>query len=171
MYDPTIFDNLKVALENQLYDLDTLDEQIEIRNRRDVMDFAVLSRELALRFVLRSHSEVEAEVILRTGIRDLAGEIMEDPNTNPACSLVLRFYKKIAFPSHQCTKIEQALQEIWEEEIEITQKLSYVFGDEEAGLLNVIEVSFIPRLTEENMPDIANFLEHVLETLPIVMDI
>lgn len=165
MYDPTIFDNLKVALENQLYDLDTLEEQIEIRNRRDVMDFAVLSREFALRFVLRSSPDIETEVILRASVRDLAGEIMEDPDTNPACSLALQFHKKIAIPSHQCPKIEQALQKIWEEEIVITQTLSYVFGAEEAGMLNIIEVAFIHRLTEENMTDLSSFLNHVLETL------
>ncbi|MBE1554672.1 hypothetical protein [Sporosarcina limicola] len=41
MYDPTIFENLKVAFENQVYDLDNLDQKITITNRIDRMDFAI----------------------------------------------------------------------------------------------------------------------------------
>ncbi|MNC74438.1 hypothetical protein D3C75_1257940 [compost metagenome] len=42
MFDPTIYDNLKVAFENYLYDLDNLDENIHypsqgsIRNGKHV---------------------------------------------------------------------------------------------------------------------------------------
>ena len=33
MYDPTVFENLKVAFENQVYDLDTIEREIRIINR------------------------------------------------------------------------------------------------------------------------------------------
>lgn len=168
MYDPTIFDNLKVAFENRIYDLDTVEEQIDIRNRRDVMDFALMSREFSLRFVLRSQPAVEVEVILRAGVQDLAGEIMDDPASDPASSLLINFYKQMAVPTRQCPKIEHVMQEIWEEEIELTQTLSYVFGAGEPGLQNTIGVVFIPRLTEENMKDINPFLDHVLEALSML---
>ena len=44
MFDPTVFDNLKVAVENEFYDLDNLDRIIDITNRRDLLDMAVMSR-------------------------------------------------------------------------------------------------------------------------------
>ncbi|MBD7908575.1 hypothetical protein [Sporosarcina gallistercoris] len=168
MYDPTIFDNLKVALENQLYDLDTLEEQIEIRNRRDVMDFAVLSREFALRFVLRKHPEIEVEVMLRASVHDLAGEIMEEPNANPACSLSLCFQKNVVDPKVECTGIEKVMASIWEQDIELKQTIRYVYGEENPELLNDIEAKFKPRLTEDNMTELSLFLEHVLDTLHVL---
>ncbi len=45
MYDPTIYDNLKVAFENHIYDLDNLEHKITIMNRMDRMDYAVLARD------------------------------------------------------------------------------------------------------------------------------
>lgn len=168
MYDPTIFDNLKVALENQLYDLDNLDEHIDIKNRRDVMDFAVLSREFALRFALRNHPEIEAEVILRASVRDLAGEILEDPNANAACSLSLCFQKSIQRPDIECAEIEQVMASIWEQDIELTQTIRYVYGEENPKRMNCIEAAFKPRLTEENMTELSMFLEHVFDTMHVL---
>ena len=45
MYDPTIYDNLKVAFENHVYDLDNLDHKINITNRVDRMDFSILKKD------------------------------------------------------------------------------------------------------------------------------
>ncbi|MFJ5770780.1 hypothetical protein [Psychrobacillus sp. NPDC093180] len=83
MYDPTIFENLKVAFENHVYDLDNIDH----------------------------------------------------PN------------------------------EIWEDEIELTQTLSYVYKEEASDYLDTIEIEFISKINEDNMGEIADFLDHVLETL------
>ena len=35
MYDPTVFENLKVAFENLLYDMDNIERKINITNRTD----------------------------------------------------------------------------------------------------------------------------------------
>ena len=165
LYDPTVFDNLKVALENQLYDLDTIEERIHIRGRRDVMDFAVMSREFALQFVLRELPETQAELVLLTSVQDLAGEIMEDSTVEPACSLRLQFIKKMKDSSAECRKIEEALESIWEMDIQVTQTIHYVYGAPDEDSRNTIDVEFRPRLTEENMNELPLFLEHVLETL------
>ena len=36
MFDPTIFENLKVGIENAVYDLDNLDEIIRVTDRKDL---------------------------------------------------------------------------------------------------------------------------------------
>ena len=54
MFDPTVYDNLKVAFENYLYDLDNLDESIHITHRKDQLEMASMSREFILQFSLRS---------------------------------------------------------------------------------------------------------------------
>ena len=63
MYDPTIFDNLKVAFENQVYDLDNLENEITITNRIDRMDFAVMGREFTIEFTLVDLPDVTVEIV------------------------------------------------------------------------------------------------------------
>lgn len=165
MYDPTIFENLKVAFENHVYDLDNIEHQIHITNRSDRMDFSVLAREFAIQFILVAKQEVTAEIVLKASLEDLAGEILETPGKQLGCSLVLRFYKQVQHVELQCSKIEQALNEIWEDEIELTQTLSYAYKEEASDYLNKIEIEFLHKINEENMGEIENFLDHVLDTL------
>ncbi|MER2089385.1 MAG: hypothetical protein ABS920_06575 [Sporosarcina sp.] len=168
MYDPTIFENLKVAFENHVYDLDNVDQKITIMNRVDRMDFSVLARVFAIQFTLVDQPEVTAEIILGASVKDLAGEILELPAKNLGCSLLLRFNKHVQNVAIQCKQIEQALNAIWETEIQVTQTLSFVFEQEASSYLNSIEVEFKAKMNEEHMGDIAEFLEHVLKTLEVL---
>jgi hypothetical protein len=168
MYDPTIFENLKVAFENQIYDLDNLERKITITNRVDRMDFSILARDFALQFKLAYQSDVTAEIVLQASLEDLAGEILEKPVQNLGCSLMLRFYKHIQNVTLQCEEIELALNAIWEDEIQLTQTLSFEYPQETPSHLNMIEVKFNQKINEEHVHDIADFLEHVLESLEVL---
>ncbi|GIN71870.1 hypothetical protein J14TS2_23450 [Bacillus sp. J14TS2] len=165
MFDPTVFENLKVSFENHLYDLDNIDQKILIQNRKDQMDFATLSRCLSLEFILADQPEVIAELRLESLLEDLAGEILEMPEAQPGCTLLLRFTKPVSEPREQCRQIEEALYSIWEDEIELTQTISFVYGQDSQFFTNRIAVRFKPKLTEEHMGDIKNFLTYVLESL------
>ncbi|WJY27600.1 MULTISPECIES: hypothetical protein [Sporosarcina] len=168
MYDPTIFDNLKVALENQLYDYETIENLIIIEDRKDTMDFAKLAREFGLAFTLAGKPEVKSEVILRAGVQDLAGEIMELPNAQPACTLALRFIVACEDPGSECPAVAQVLNSIWEGEITLSQTISYTYGEQGSSLLNTIDAVFEKRLTEENMNELPVFLQHVMDTLHVL---
>lgn len=171
MYDPTIFENLKVAFENHVYDLDNLDRKIQIMNRMDSMDLSVLSREFAIEFTLVDKRAVTAEVVLKASLEDLAGEILETPGKQLGCSLLLRFSKHVQDVNLQCSNIKQALRDIWENEIEIKQTLSFVHEQDTSSYLNTIEVEFIHKITEEHMGEIEDFLNHVLKTLEVLREI
>ncbi|MFD1708424.1 hypothetical protein ACFSCZ_17190 [Siminovitchia sediminis] len=171
MFDPTHFENLKVAFENHLYDLDNLDGRITIVHRSDRTDYAVLSRELSVFFQLAGQPDVTAEVMLAASLEDLAGEILEFSSAVHGCSLILRFYKRVVDPSIQCPQIEQALGRIWEADVHVKQKLSFVYGEEAEGYMNKIELQFKTKISEDNMGEIAPFLEHVLHTLDVLIDI
>ncbi|TQR21423.1 hypothetical protein [Psychrobacillus vulpis] len=168
MYDPTIFENLKVAFENHVYDLDNLDGKIKIMNRVDRMDFSILAREFALQFALVDQQDVTVEIVLNASLEELAGEILEMPEKNLGCSLLLRFHKHVQNVSLQCQMIESALNDIWEDEIQLTQTLSFVYEQEAQNYLDTIEVKFINKINEDHMSDITNFLDHVLETLEVL---
>lgn len=171
MYDPTIFENLKVAIENQVYDLDNLERIIDITNRDDRMDFSVMARDFAIEFTLVDHDNVTAEIVLKASLEDLAAEILEKPDANPGCFLILRFYKQVQNVTEQCKNIEQALNGIWEEDVYITQTLSFVYGHESSSYMNMIEVVFNHKINEDHISEIPEFLDHVLETLVVLNDI
>ncbi len=168
LYDPTVFENLKVAFENQLYDLDTIEREIRIINRSDQMDFAILARKFALQFTLFDIEDVSAEIILEAALQDLANEIMEMPGGNPGCSLTLCFQKHVKQESEQCPQIEEALSDIWENEVLVTQTLSFLYGEERTGFSNNVEVKFRTKINEENMREIPDFLHSVLMALRVL---
>ena len=170
MYDPTIFENLKVAIENQVYDLDNLERKIDITNRVDRMDFATMARDFGIQFSLVDQQDITAEIVLKASIEDLAAEMLEKPGKNPGCSLYIRFNKRVENIT-ECKKIEQTLSEIWESDVELTQTLSFVFEQETSIYLDEIEVAFNHKINEQHMGDIEDFLDYVLETLEVLNDI
>lgn len=171
MYDPTEFDNLKVAFENHLYDLDNLDRKITIVNRIDQMDFAVLARKFAIQFELRGQRDLSAEIILEASLQELADEILEAPDGNPGCLVALRITKPINTIDDQCREVKEAVLAIWEEDVRLKQTVSCVYGQELKGYLDVIDVRFKQKINEENMGELEEFVDHVLVTLQVLSEI
>jgi hypothetical protein len=171
MFDPTVFDNLKVAFENQLYDLDNLAGQMRIINRVDRLDLSVLSREFALRLKLADHGSVHAEIRLEASLKDLATEILEMPGDTPGCALGLRFYLDVEDVTGQCQRIQQILQDIWQPESPPVQTLSFVFGEDRVIYMDTVELKFHRQINEEQMADIPELIEHVLHTLAALEEV
>ncbi|QUG43150.1 hypothetical protein KD050_07925 [Psychrobacillus sp. INOP01] len=168
MYDPTIFENLKVAFENHVYDLDNIERKIDIKNRVDQMDLSIIARTFRIEFALAEQSNITAEIMIEASLEDLAGEILELARKNVGCELSLNFIKAIQNADIQCEEIEQAVEAIWEDDIQLTQTLSFVYGKELSSYLNNIKVKFTQKINEDQIADIEVFLEHVLETLRIL---
>ncbi|WP_018754538.1 hypothetical protein [Paenibacillus terrigena] len=165
MFDPTVFENLKVAIENQVYDLDNLDEIIRVTDRVDRLELSVMAREFALQFVLIDHPDITAEIRLDTSLKDLAAEILEMPGETPACTLRIRFYMKIENPDSQCERIAEVVRKIWEPELPAVQTLSFEYGQNRPIYQNTVELRFNRRINEDQMEDIPNLLDHMLQTL------
>lgn len=191
MFDPIVFENIKVALENQLYDLDNLDERISIIDRKDSLNMAVMSREWSLRFVLRNAEQdvsenelsfVNAELVLQSDVSDISDEILERPISRPACQLVVRFYCIVENPIEDCPIIEHIIDEHWERGTVPTQQLSQYYGqatqeDESSTLIwrpfffyNKIELSLNRRIGEEQMNDFEQLIECVIQTVETLED-
>ncbi len=168
MYDPTIFENLRIAFENQIYDLDNIEKKITIINRVDCMDFAVLSRKFAIQFTLVNQPEVTAEIVLQASVKELAGEILEVSGENLGSTLSVRFTKTVQNVAIECQQIEQALNAIWETDIHISQTLSFEHGQQASGYLNSIDMTFKSKIHEKHMADIADLLDHVLGSLKVL---
>lgn len=165
MFDPTVFDNLKVAIENAVYDLDNLDSRIEITQRIDRLEMSVMSREFGIQFRLREHPGVTAEVRLKADLSNLAAEILEMEDQIPGCRLLLRFEMEIHEIETQCSRIEDILAQIWKPDLRPVQTLSLIYGEKASTYHNRVELRFSRQINEDQMQDIPELLEHILLTL------
>ena len=175
MFDPTVFDNLKVAFENDLYDLDNLDRRIAISDRKDTIEMSVMEREFRLQFHLVDRPEVSAEVSIHASLKDLAAEILEQPDCEPGCSLTIRFYMMISDEQEQCRRIDAVLREIWEPAAALRQTLSHTYVAENESKLaewrNVMELNFSRHINEEQMGDIPELVQYMLESLEKLVEV
>ncbi len=165
LFDPTIIDNLKVALENEVYDLDNLTGQVRVTNRIDRLDLAVMAREFAIRLALRDRPDIAAEIRLEASLRDLAAELLELPGETPACTLSIRFELAVEDADLQCPRLDEILRDIWQPEQPPVQTLSYVYGQAHAIYRCSAELRFARRIDEDQMGDIPDLVDHVLRTL------
>ncbi|MDV2685741.1 hypothetical protein RYX56_15350 [Alkalihalophilus lindianensis] len=167
MYDPTIFENLKVAIENHIYDLDNLDQIIQIHNRVDRLEMAVMAREFALRFSLRERSKLQVEINLVASVKDLAAEILESDDQTIGCELKVKFFLEVEDVDRQCREIEETLTEIWKPELEqsIKQKLEFYYQEQGSSYHNTVIITFPTKINEEQMEQLPEFIDHVLVSL------
>lgn len=165
MFDPTVFENLKVAFENELYDLDNLNQRILVSGRKDTVELSVLEREFKLKFHLVEQPHISAEVKLHASLHSLAAEILEQEGANPGCSLSIYFYVTVLDEQTACGRIETILREIWDPAVILRQTLSYIYGTQAAGWSNVVELEFIRQINEEQMGDIPELVQSMLESL------
>jgi hypothetical protein len=164
LFHPTVFENIKVAFENQIYDLDNLDEEVVVTDRADLLDLALMSREFRLAFRLKDSDKVTAEVVLKSSIKDLGDEILEIAGAVPGCTLLLRFYMDIGNGAEQCEDIYNTLFAIWGPDIQQVQTLSFVYNQEREVYHNTIELVFKRQINEDQMEDIPELLRHMLQS-------
>lgn len=181
MFDPTVYENLKVVLEGAVYDLD-LAGSILVTDRQDWVNLATMSRTYRIAFRLAdaadesdplasaepSEAPLTAEAVLSTELSDLAGEILELPDAAPGCSLEISFRMELApgaDPARLCPDIEAALKRIWGERFEIRQTLSYEFGSAHMPSENRIQVLFGRRFGEDVAEDLPRLVDHAVLSL------
>jgi hypothetical protein len=165
LFDPTIYENLKVVIEGVIYDLD-LGKRINITNRIDRIELALMSRYYALQFELLDHSSVSAEISISAYVSDFASEILEQEDLERGCKLEIHFQTPIDDVILDCNTIHRKLQDIWGTEHEIDQKISYRFNQlEPPKYQNEITIHFQQKMTENHIDDIHRLIEHVLQTL------
>lgn len=163
MFDPTVFDNLKVVLEGAIYELD-LKGKIEIVDRSDLVDLAKMSRAYS---VTLAKDEVEGLVELTTDVESWSGEIMES-GINFPCQLFLQFFLKIEDIDHSCSGIRFRLSQIWRPyKPKIEQQIGFIYGNHNNQSLfhNQINIYFNDSIDESFITDIPHFIGLILETL------
>ncbi|SEO47814.1 hypothetical protein SAMN05518847_10830 [Paenibacillus sp. OV219] len=165
MFDPTVFDNLKVAIENQVYDLDTIAGQVLVTHRIDRMELAVMARIFAIQFTLVNGAGITAEIRLEASLKDIAAEVLEQSGEKPGCTLRLRFYMPVQDANETCKAIEQQLEALWQPELPPTQTVSFGYGEQPVIYNNEIELHFNRKINEDQMEDLPELIDHMLQSL------
>jgi hypothetical protein len=170
LFDPTIYDNIKVVLEGAVYDWD-LAGRIAIIDRSDRVDLAVLARSYSVRFTERDRDGVvSAEMELHAGTADLASEIMEIETMKPGCNLTVRFFSRVK-DEEACRAIRTILEELWGTEYRITQTLSYVYDEPSRDYRNETAIDFGRKFGEEVIEDIPRLIENIMQSLSQLNDL
>jgi hypothetical protein len=169
MVHPTVFENLKVAFENYIYDLDNHGEGITVTHREDLLDLAVMSRRLELQFALIDQPDITARVRLEASVEDLAVEIMEQTEDLLLCQLQLRFGLNRPASEQGCEQhIFRLLREIWGNEVKLELTAIGSYDPDQNALTSkqlVADVRFDRKIGEAQIEDIPELVSHMIQTL------
>ncbi|WP_209122168.1 hypothetical protein [Alkalihalobacillus sp. BA299] len=171
MFDPTIYENLKVVLEGAIYDLDFANEIIVI-DRADLVDLAKMAREFKMQFqtcTTNSNYPI-AEVRLLSGLQDFATEKITSNEKTAGCVLEVNLFTKIIDVTKDCFDIETVLNQIWKSRPIISQNITFSYGIEHV-LENKINISFGRKINEDQIDDFEQILNFTLKSLQFLENI
>ncbi|WP_096154355.1 MULTISPECIES: hypothetical protein [Bacillus] len=160
MFDPTVFDNLKVVIEGDIYDLD-LDGEVRVVNREDIVDLANMSR--LFRMQVTVDNILTASIDLRTDLESLTAELLHEKVKDlnkPGCRVTVSFKQKlIDIPSW-----ESKLNGIWGTQWPYSHRIQYTHGQEiEKTLTTIMKIN--RPIYEENIDDMRNLITYIVKTL------
>lgn len=164
MFDPTIFENLKVIVEGAVYDLDFAG-RVLVTGRKDRVELSTMSRTYAIQFKEQAYGDVLAEIRLQAGAADLAAEILELDTMTPGCRISVIFRAETHHPETECAAIEEMLKEVWGDTYVTVQTLSFIYKEISNHYRNEIEIDFGHKINEDAAGDIPNLLDHAVLSL------
>jgi hypothetical protein len=179
VFDPTIYDNLKVVFEGALYDLDRAG-RILVSWREDLVDLATMSRTFAMQVEKRENPTCTGRLELSSTLVDFASELrrLRLADEVPGAHLTLSF----ELPGRMVPKspaLQEHLQAVWGEVAEIVHERSSPFKPDPVKRAIVelpeevyrIGLYFRGKIDEDNIEDVVPLLEHFVSTLETIEDI
>jgi len=163
MFDPTVFDNLKVIIEGAIYDLD-LDGELQVVNRRDLVDLANMSRQFSMDIAVSA--EMLGRVELSSDLENISGELLKRLD-RPGCSVTVSFFQEVKRTSMIKEKLEQwkkEIQEIWGESWEIELSSTETLDPSQPLKLSAT-IRFDRLFYEDNIDDLEELLPYMMSTL------
>ncbi|WP_102346481.1 hypothetical protein [Bacillus sp. Marseille-P3661] len=166
MFDPTIYENLKVVAEGAIYDLDLIG-QILVTDRVDQVDLARLSRFYSITFrkATKGENSVHGALCIYVDVHDLASEIMEKADDTIGCNIEIVFTTKVHNIDNDCESINLILQNVWGNRPSITQQLSFIYDQDVNQLKNRIILNFDRKIAEAQVGDIPVMVDHMVESI------
>ncbi|WP_152444708.1 hypothetical protein [Bacillus sp. THAF10] len=157
-----MFDNLKVVMEGDLYELDLVGSII-VSDRKDIINLATMSRTFIMR--VTKDNLTFGTIELQADIKNLAGEL-QNSLENPGCLVELMFTK----PMERNDTIEESvmmwkkeLQNIWPQR-QITMKSLHTYDSNEPEMVTAL-IHFRRSINEENIDDLREMIKIMVSCL------
>lgn len=164
MFDPVIFDNLKVVLEGAVYDLD-MSGELSIISRSDIVDLSSVSRNYTIGFRINSGASSSAELTLHASLTDLAAELLQGETKEAGCIIDIKFYTSSRNPRVLCALIQKEFTAIWEGRPMLRQTISYSYEEQDPRCDITVALLFGRKLNEQNAEDLPTLVEYTLQSL------
>lgn len=171
MFDPTIYENLKVVIEGEIYDRD-LGGKIAIIDRQDCVNLATMSRYYSIAFQsLDSSPLYYATLRLEADSSDLYGEILEKEDEH-GCNLILFIKGPLKDITNNPAIIQQKLEQLWEDRPTIEQQISFDWSkDDEKKYYLKTRLYFDRKINEDQISDFPQIIDLLLRSLHTVEDV
>lgn len=168
MFDPTVFDNLKVVLEGAVYDLD-LEGSIEVKSRNDLVNLADMSRSWSIDFQETRLQEGAAAEIELSIVADQLQAEWKKTTAYAGCRLRIHF-TLLAAPGENCMAVLTDIREIWGEDASVEAEVSFNPFARQGMHRQTFSLSFSTLITEEHAGDLERLVESVFQTLQRIND-
>lgn len=164
MFDPTIFENIKVVLEGLLYEIDA-EADIQITDRKDLIDLARMDRCAMLTFN-RSSGQTPATMIIKADTGVLSKEILGHPPDQLKIALKVDFHVSIKDPESDCEALTFILSKIFRNErIKILQTIMQEYGPVRKKLYSHVSMRFLDGINEHSIDQLESLCEKILVAL------
>ncbi|MYL63420.1 hypothetical protein GLW07_08615 [Bacillus hwajinpoensis] len=162
MFDPTIYENVKVVLEGELYDRD-LEGEISIVSREDLVDLASLSRKYLMKFT--GNEDVYVTIELFADLANFSAEQLQLDQIEPGCEIKIYFDVLIS-DEEDCAEIEEDIRSIWGYRPTIRQTVSFPYAEnqQDISLSTQVLLEFNRKINEDQISDLGDLIEYAIQT-------
>ncbi|NGP58971.1 hypothetical protein L3476_09095 [Paenibacillus thiaminolyticus] len=176
MFDPTIFDNLKVVLEGKIYDLDQEGEWLVI-GREDLIDLAGFGRTFRMR-VQRPGEACIAALTLASGLADFAAELrgLRLVGEEPGARLEVSF-ELAGDHTARADEIDERLAAIWgdavimrqERTVPVQPRTGTAFAAADEGKHRIV-LTFNHPIDERHLGELDGLVMQALDSLQFLSE-
>jgi len=162
MFDPTVFDNLKVVIEGYIYDLD-LEGKINVIGRSDIVDLASMVRKYLITIEDVRKSKRSILIEMEIPHRELSGELLET-NEKPGCYVTVTFCENNGTHEYDELLLKK-LKRSWGKQHFVKLFLTKEITDLSVKYHHKYIVEFQTLFGEDSIDDLINILDHSISLL------
>lgn len=162
MFDPTVFDNLKVVVEGYFYDMD-MEHQISVTDRSDIIDLATMSRRYSIAYKGLLNKRKTAKLQIDMPHHELSGELLQTKK-NPGCIVTLVFLESKNSEEYD-EILYKKLKKYWGDQHSVTLFLTKELTKTSCHYHHKYKVEFQPFFGENDLEELLKIVDHSIAFL------
>ncbi len=162
MFDPTVFDNLKVVIEGYIYDMD-LENQIAVIDRSDIIELATMSRKYSISYKGIKKKRMTAKLQIEMPHHELSGELLQT-KVKPGCIVKLSLYETQGTKEYD-ELLYKKMKKSWGEKHTVTLILTKKLTATSCSYHHKYQVEFETLFGEDEMEELLHIVDHSIALL------